>query len=236
MDYLQENVDVYDKAFGKGYGLSYPDGHIIRSYEHVMKYELGMTGSKGEKLLDFGCGSGIHSMYFKSKGFDVYGVDTSSIAIEKCKEIMPDIADHFEVVDGKPDADNLFFGGDYDAILSNQVLYYMTDTDFELCKTSLYRRLKPGGIIIASMMGTENQRFQESEEFEDGLRKVKGKSRKKEIIPVTYVNFTSSREELIEKFSMFKPLQVGYYDDMIREGEGSSHHHLFIGQKKNDGM
>ncbi|KAB2952942.1 hypothetical protein F9B85_06640 [Heliorestis acidaminivorans] len=46
-----------------------------------------------------------------------------------------------------------------------------------------------------------------------------------------YVNFTETKEELIDKFSMFNKVHVGYYDAMYREDEGSDFHWTFIGQK-----
>jgi 2-polyprenyl-3-methyl-5-hydroxy-6-metoxy-1,4-benzoquinol methylase len=48
-------TEAYDGKYERGYGLNYPDGHIIRINEHVLKYELGVTGGK---ILDFGCGVG----------------------------------------------------------------------------------------------------------------------------------------------------------------------------------
>lgn len=39
------------------------DGHVIRFYERILKYKLSKTSGK---LLDFGCGNGVHSKYFKN--------------------------------------------------------------------------------------------------------------------------------------------------------------------------
>ena len=38
------------------------------------------------KVLDVGCGTGVESIWLASQGFDVTGVDVSSIAIDMCKE------------------------------------------------------------------------------------------------------------------------------------------------------
>ena len=48
----------------KGYGVEYPDGHVIRFYERILKYKLNKTSGI---LLDFGCGNGTHAKYFKDK-------------------------------------------------------------------------------------------------------------------------------------------------------------------------
>ena len=70
------------KKYAEGYGVKYPDGHIIRFYERVLKTEFGMTSGK---MLDFGCGNGVHSFYMHDKGFDTYGCDVSAKAIEEVR-------------------------------------------------------------------------------------------------------------------------------------------------------
>lgn len=66
---LKTYTQKYDK---KSYGLLYPDSHVIRFYERILKYKLNFTSGN---LLDFGCGNGVHARYFLSKGFKPFGVD-----------------------------------------------------------------------------------------------------------------------------------------------------------------
>ena len=40
------------------------------------------------KILDFGCGSGRHVIYFAKKGFEVYGFDASETAIKRAREVL----------------------------------------------------------------------------------------------------------------------------------------------------
>src|SRR5215210_202107 len=45
-----------------------------------------MTYVDGTRVLDIGCGTGRHALYLqKEKGFDVFGIDTSPLAIRVCK-------------------------------------------------------------------------------------------------------------------------------------------------------
>ncbi len=76
---------AYEDKYAKGYGVRYPEGHIIRFYERILKYELGLTSGK---VFDFGCGNGTHAEYFQSKGFEVYGVDIIKEAIAQAQSIM----------------------------------------------------------------------------------------------------------------------------------------------------
>ena len=48
---------------------------------------LQKTFGGGGRLLDLGCGTGEHSRFLASKGFDVTGVDSSPAMIEKRPEI-----------------------------------------------------------------------------------------------------------------------------------------------------
>ncbi|MBI4042389.1 MAG: class I SAM-dependent methyltransferase [Deltaproteobacteria bacterium] len=229
MDYWQQNAAHHDQAFKQGYGIHYPEGHIIRVYERILKYELGIDGSKGEKLLDFGCGNATHSSFFRSKGFDIYGVDADATAIRRCRESFPEISGHFEVIDPKPLLERKFFGHTYDVILANQVLYYFSNPDLEACLRSLHSQLRTDGVFIASMMGPQHYFYRHSEEASEGLRRVSLSGRTKAI---SLINFTYSKEDLLEKFRLFKPISIGYYDFQIREEEGSSFHYLFVGRKE----
>ena len=106
-NYLQKNYEYWQK----GYEAENVESFVFRVYGRVFKQESGIDGSKHERLLDFGCGSGAALRFFKSKGFDVYGVDISKVDIQCCKQRMPDISDHFTVIDPKPDENDVFFGG-----------------------------------------------------------------------------------------------------------------------------
>ncbi len=50
---------------------------------------------KGKKILDLGCGSGDHSLYFKEKGLDVISIDLSEEMVNLCnkKEINAHLMD-----------------------------------------------------------------------------------------------------------------------------------------------
>ena len=57
MNFSNHNIKEYDKKYLKiGYGIKYPEGHIIR---HSLYF------NNKESILDFGCGNGTHLYYFK---------------------------------------------------------------------------------------------------------------------------------------------------------------------------
>jgi len=225
-EYLDKNRKYWDKEYVAGN----VESHIFRPYGRIFKYEFGLDGSKNEKLLDFGCGEGAGCSFFSSKGFDVYGVDISECSINRCKGKMPDIADHFMIIDPKPKGDEIFYGGEYDIITAVQSLYYLSETDLEACLKSMYGQMKPGAILYATMMGTDCYYYNYSTEYKDGLRKVEF-SRPRLEVKDYYVNFTCSSDDLINKFKLFKKCHVGYYSAQYREDEGAGFHWIFVGQK-----
>lgn len=226
VDYLRENLNFWRKP----YVADNVESFVFRVFGRVFRTELGIDGSNGEKLLDFGCGSGATLNFFKSNGFDVYGVDISEPAIRACKDRMPEIMDHFRVIDPKPRVNQVFFEGGYDVITAIQSLYYFDDNDFSVCLESLYRQLKPGGIIYASMIGKQSGFYENSVEFANGLRTVNMKTTRLDIRDY-HVNFTLSMQHIEKKFSQFEKLHVGYYSGLYLEEEGPDFHYTFIGRK-----
>lgn len=224
------NFEAYESKYKNGYGVMYPEGHIIRFYEHFLKYELNIDGSKSEKILDFGCGNATHSLYFKSKGFDVYGVDISSIAIEIAKNRLKQCEDNFKCIKENERFDDVF-NVKFDIIIANQSLYYLDNENLKQLLASFDRLLNNNGLVFFTMMGTKNIYYKYSTPTQDfvdsGLYKVKLNGRLKE---TTYINFIDNEDELKSKFNIFEPYFIGSYDDIGREGSGF--HYKFIGKKR----
>ncbi len=224
-DYLAENQRYYEEQYACGYGHLYPESHVIKIYHRILARDLNLTGAGAEKLLDFGCGTGANAVFFASKGFDVYGVDISALAIEKCRRALPDITNHFQVIAAKPSANDVFGGEKFDVIFSNQVLYFLSDGDRSIRLHALTKHLKSGGILIATMIGTAHYLYRHSSPAENGLRKVLTGPDPDH--PV-YMRFTESQDHLRKQFECLEPIAIGYYD--INLCEDSGFHYVFIGR------
>jgi SAM-dependent methyltransferase len=224
--YIEENRNFFDKAYERG-GL--PDAVIVKTYFLVLAQEFGLAGKKSETLLDYGCGLGNNTAFYKSQGFDVYGVDVSKVAIEKCQEKMPDIKNHFRTISPEPVGGPLF-DADFDIIVANSVLHLLSDTDFNFCLQSLYDQMKPGGVIIATMNGIQNGLYDGSEPFEDGLRKVSIVSGRNK--GVRFMKFVSSPEEVEDCFKLFTKVHIGFESNLYRESDLPWFHYIYIGRKE----
>ncbi len=58
---------------------------VISAYEKWSKIEKEALKFVKGRVLDIGCGAGRHSLYLQEKGFDVFGIDNSPLAIKVCK-------------------------------------------------------------------------------------------------------------------------------------------------------
>ena len=185
---------AYSDKYQEGYGLMYPDGHVIRFYEKFLKYEFGIDGSRGEKLLDFGCGNGVHSEFFASKGFKVWGVDVVPQVIELAKKRMPKFANNFHVIEPNQDINKLL-NEKFDILFANQSLYYLSRTNLAKTLEQMDSMLNPKGIVYFTMIGTKNYYFKYSQKRKglDGFWEVILRGR---LNDTTYIDFTNSEKEL----------------------------------------
>ena len=111
-------------------------------------------------------------------------------------------------------------------ILANQVLYFLSPDDLGATVQMLWEKTRPGGVIIATMMGSQNYYRDFVTASEHGLEQVDLPNGKQ-----LFITFTDNRGSLIERFAPYEPMHVGYYDSVVSEREGSGFHHLYVGRK-----
>lgn len=62
-----------------------PLPYLFRSFKEMPLVEQTALFLANGKILDVGCGAGIHSLYLQNKGFDVMAIDISKGAVEVCR-------------------------------------------------------------------------------------------------------------------------------------------------------
>jgi SAM-dependent methyltransferase len=100
----------------------------------------------GERILDLGCGDGFLTRRIAESGATVVGVDSSPQMVAAAKEQGADA--HCV------NAESLPFNQEFDAVLSNAALHWMSDQDAVL--RGVRRALKPGGRFVAECGGQGN--------------------------------------------------------------------------------
>ena len=236
MDY-SKNIEYWSNR----YNAPNVESFIFRFYGRILKYDFGIDGSKNERVFDFGCGQGGALKFFYERGFSVYGVDIAEQDIRVARDFVKkdDNYNHevkFELISPEPFRgqkyfSNLFNGDEWiDIAVSIQTLDFLTDTDCKIVLNNIYNQMKPGAIIYASFNGTNLYYYKHSTELVggDGLRQVRFNNGRVEYDLL--LNFCRTREEMREKFSMFQPLYIDYYDSSFRE-EGSEFRWTFCGVK-----
>lgn len=236
--------DIYEtnsRYWANYYDADNVESFIFRFYGRILKHDFKIDGSQGEKLFDFGCGQGGALNFFHKKGFKVYGVDISKNDIRRAKEKFSSCLAqgnaNFEEISPVPEINQNYFNGLnlgqewIDVAISIQTLDFLTRQDCVTVTRNIYNRMKPGGVFFASVNGTKHYYFKHSREIPggDGLRHVKFKNDR---ISCDFYNvFYNSEQEVIDTFSVFKPLYVDWYDSSFRN-EGSEFRWTFCGVKE----
>lgn len=219
------SVKAYEKKFAEGWYPLYPEGDIIKIYHHYFADKL--ANIEKPKILDFGCANGTTALFFKSKGFEVYGVDVVSDAIEECKRRLPDEKENFKLIKHGQNVQNLFTTK-FDIILSRQVLYYLSNSDLKKTLEQFNEILSLNGYVYFTMMGTQNYYYKiANPEINDGLQEVTLSGRLNE---TTYINFVDSEDQLSKMFDIFESQATGFYEMTLPE-EGSTFHYYYVGKK-----
>ncbi len=74
--------------FGTNYSDHYDMIHNKKNYKHEVQQIIDIsqiTPQKHSRILDFGCGTGLHIKEFLRLGYDVYGFDTSSSMLRQAR-------------------------------------------------------------------------------------------------------------------------------------------------------
>lgn len=226
-DYLAKNVDHWER----GYNAPNVDHVAFRLFGRILRPQFGL-GKAHERLVDFGCGQGAAVNYFHINGLDAHGVDISNKDISIAKARYPHIANKFSICDPKPQANDFYgFPEDVSVVTAFQALYYFAEADFVVLMDKLYASMNRGAVFFATMMGEQSREyFDNSVPYKDGLRAVNFKSERREVRDY-YMFFTKDEDDLKKRFSMFRPVHVGYYAAKFRQDEGDGFHYTFCGIK-----
>lgn len=132
--------------------------HVWKSelYDNKLGYvsEFGkgvvelLNPTKGESILDLGCGTGDLAFEIKKTGADVTGLDLSNAMIKKAQKKYPEI----KFIAGN--AEDFTFDERFDAVFSNAALHWMKNAEKVL--SCVWNSLNNNGRFVAEFGGKGN--------------------------------------------------------------------------------
>ncbi len=115
---IETAVEFYEDRYEKGYMEEWDDLKKNKVKEVLLELKLPPNG----KALDFGCGNGVFTRIIKDTlpGWQVFGVEISSIAVQNARKRIPDCT-FFEA----SESDN--YKNQFDFLFSHHVIEHVPD-------------------------------------------------------------------------------------------------------------
>lgn len=136
------------EQYAPWYDLLYEDKDYVAEAAFV-EQQLERHGVKSGKLLDLGCGTGVHAAEFSRRGWDVTGVDLSADMIRRAETQLsnsPQLQIRFRQGDVRESGPER----DFDAVISlfHVASYQTSQADLEAMLATARAALKPKGIFL----------------------------------------------------------------------------------------
>ena len=130
-------MDFFDSAY-KGT----PPWDIGRPQKEFV--ELVRRGEITGSVLDIGCGTGEHALFFAGEGYDVWGIDSAPLAIQRAREKAEKrgLPVHFLVLDA---LDLSQLSRKFDTATDSGLFHTLSDEDRPVFVNNLAAILSPAG-------------------------------------------------------------------------------------------
>jgi cyclopropane fatty-acyl-phospholipid synthase-like methyltransferase len=137
-----QHASIAVSRFDKAYAVGRPPWDIDGPQPDFRR--LVDDAAVSGRVLDLGCGTGEHAMFFASRGLDALGIDASEIAIARASEKARSrgLAARFAVVDVERLAG---LGATFDTITDSGCLHTLSDPAMARAVHGAHEVLRPGG-------------------------------------------------------------------------------------------
>jgi ubiquinone/menaquinone biosynthesis C-methylase UbiE len=150
----QKEIEYYDKRAGESL-RDFSRGEIqgdfedfnpfiLESYNFLRKFLIRRC--EGKKVLDYGCGNGIHSIWLAKRGAEIIGIDLSKNSLQIAKEKAEKKGVENNVKFLLMDCENLKFPDKFFDIIFDGGTF--SSLDFKKILPELARILNPDGFLI----------------------------------------------------------------------------------------
>ncbi len=143
----QKEIEYYNKQAQKKQEAGDFEGfnlNLLNSYQSCCQWIE--KNSQGKKILDYGCGNGVHSIFLAKNGAEVIGIDLSepSLEVAKSKAKKQGVEDKIKFL--KMDCEIMDFPDDFFDIIFDGGTFSSLDLNKAL--PELVRVLRPNGFLI----------------------------------------------------------------------------------------
>ncbi len=148
---MQDDATVWNTIFARE-GLVFVNPH--EDMPHLADL---LSQRRAHTLLDLGCGTGRHVLYFGERDFDVYGIDSASAGLASTQHRLTEanLTAHLmqcDIFETLPFGDAFF-----DAILSVQVIHHARLAQIVALVDEMARILTSGGLLFVTVPELQNQ-------------------------------------------------------------------------------
>ena len=231
-NYLTNNQKYWNKGY-KGDAVNV-ENVVFRLQGKILKPQFNLP-KNNEICLDFGCGQGASVNYFNQMGYNAFGVDVSEKDIEIAKRRYPHIKEKFSVCKPNVYKNKLTKFTDnkkISLVVCQQSLYFFDKKHFNLLLKNINNSLTSRGILFASMKSEQHTFSNFSKDTKHEWLKVLNWKNKRFSVKDYYFFFTTSIEDLKNKFKIFKTIYTGSYHLSLDPSESNNHHYTIVCQKK----
>lgn len=152
----------WDTIFQERKEITEPDS-FIKDFYKKYKSEL-----KNSKILDLGCGTGRHTIFFAEKGLKIYAQDKSELALNLLKE---QIKKEHKIKTIKDEINKIPFPNQFlDVVISTATLHHGKKKQIKNWFREIMRVLKPNGFLIISILSRNDRGYDTGEEIESGTK------------------------------------------------------------------
>lgn len=155
-EYIENTLRYYENNFEdyyKSWNIDFVNNHDFKNPDIFLDYL-----SKNSKILELGCGSGRDILYFKSKGYNVKGIDGSKKMCELTSKLLGEKIEEKTFLD-------IDYKSEFDGVYACASLLHLNNEDLIICLNKICDALKPNGIFYTDFKHGEEERIKKRKIF-----------------------------------------------------------------------
>lgn len=196
----------WETLYRKGiYQGKYPNEDVIR---FIQRNFPDVKARKKQRVLDWGVGTGRHTVYLADENFLAYGVEVSAAGVAMTKKWLKkkNLKAEVSTINGitTPFPDNYF-----DAIIECASLQHNRVDQIKAMIAEMHRILKPGGKVFSWCKSRQDSLYRGGKELEKNTFHIK-----KNVEIPTIIHFFDDKE-LKLLWKDFSPVEIEYTERTI---------------------